>query len=183
MFLCFNRLFLILFLLLFFSAGKLLEAQCVFEKILSIDANFLKSYQNLDNTKNQLVERWHFSMLNDSDRNRKYKAALGKAIQQRSNLGSRVLDVGTGTGLLALYAHEMGASFVAACECSSLMCHIASEAFRRNGCADQIKLIPKHSTKLDVQSDLGGKVDLIVTETVDCGVFGEGLLETCKFYG
>lgn len=165
----------------FFSAGKLLEAQCVFEKILSIDANFLKSYQNLDNVKNHLVERWHFGMLNDSDRNRKYKAAIGKAIQQRSNLGSRVLDIGTGTGLLALYAHEMGASFVAACECSPLMCHMASEAFRRNGCADQIKLIPKHSTKLDVQSDLGGKVDLIVTETMDCGVFGEGLLETRTF--
>lgn len=161
----------------FYSEGKLLEAQCVFEKILSIDSNFLKSYQNLDNVKNQLVERWHFCMLNDSDRNRKYKAAIGKAIQQRSNLGSSVLDIGTGTGLLALYAHEMGASLVTACDCSPLMCYIASEAFRRNGFGDQIKLIPKHSTKLD-ESDLGGKVDLIVTETMDCGVFGEGLLDT-----
>lgn len=166
-----------IFFFVFHSDGKLLEAQCVFEKILSIDANFLKSYQNLDNVKNQLVERWHFGMLNDSDRNRKYKAAIGKAIQQRSNLGSSVLDIGTGTGLLALYAHEMGATHVTACECSPLMCHIATEAFRRNGCADQIKLIPKHSSKLDAQ-DLGGKVDLIVTETMDCGVFGEGLLET-----
>lgn len=93
------------------------------------------------------------------------------------------MDIGTGTGLLALYAQEVGASFVAACECSPLMCHIASEAFRRNGCTDQIKLIPKHSTKLDAQSDLGGKVDVIVTETMDCGVFGEGLLETCKLCG
>lgn len=160
---------------LFSSVEKLLEAQCCFEKILSIDPNYLKSYQNLDNVKNQLVERWHFGMLNDSDRNRKYKAAIAKAIQQRNQIS--VLDIGTGTGLLALYAHELGAAQTAACECSSLMCHIASESFRRNGYSDQIKLIPKHSTKLDA-SDLGGKVDLIVTETMDCGVFGEGLIDT-----
>lgn len=148
----------------------------MFEKILSIDANYLKSYQNLDNVKNQLVERWHFGMLNDSDRNRKYKAAILKAIQQKNAVS--VLDIGTGTGLLALYAHESGAAQTIACDCSPLMCHIASEAFRRNGCSDQIKLIQKHSTKLDLQSDLGGKVDLIITETMDCGVFGEGLLDT-----
>lgn len=162
----------------FDSVDKLLEAQCCFEKILSIEPNYLKSYQNLDNVKNQLVERWHFGMLNDSDRNRKYRAAIGKAIQQRSQVS--VLDIGTGTGLLALYAREMGATQIFACECSPLMCHVASESFRRNqnGCSDQIKLIPKHSTKMDAQSDLGGKIDLIVTETMDCGVFGEGLLET-----
>lgn len=164
------------FLINFYSVDKVLEAQCCFEKILSIDPNYLKSYQNLDNVKNQLVERWHFGMLNDSDRNRKYKAAIGKAIQQKSQVS--VLDIGTGTGLLALYAREMGATQINACECSPLMCHIASESFRRNGCGDQIKLIPKHSTKLDASADLGGKIDLIVTETMDCGVFGEGLLET-----
>lgn len=158
------------------SLDKLLEAQSCFEKILSIDPNYLKSYQNLDNVKNQLVERWHFGMLNDSDRNRKYKAAIGKAIQQRNQVS--VLDIGTGTGLLAIYAHELGATQTTACECSTLMCHIASESFRRNGYSDQIKLVPKHSTKMDAQIDLGGKIDLIVTETMDCGVFGEGLIDT-----
>lgn len=122
------------------------------------------------------MERWHFGMLNDSDRNRKYKTAIAKAIQQKNQVS--VLDIGTGTGLLALYANESGAAQTTACDCSPLMCHIASEAFRRNGCGDQIKLLHKHSTKLDAQSDLGGKVDLIVTETMDCGVFGEGLLDT-----
>lgn len=156
--------------------NKLLEAQCCFEKILTIEPNYLKSYQNLDNVKNQLVERWHFGMLNDSERNRLYKAAINKAIQQRNQVS--VLDIGTGTGLFALYAHELGAAQTVACECSPLMCHIASESFRRNGYSDEIKLVPKHSTKLDAQSDLGGAVDLIVTETMDCGVFGEGLIDT-----
>lgn len=160
----------------FFSMEKLFEAQCVFEKILSIDQNYLKSYQNLDNVKNQLVERWHFGMLNDSNRNEKYKAAILRAIRRKNQ--PSVLDIGTGTGLMALYAHESGSFQTAACDCSQLMCRIAFESFSRNNWSDQIKLIAKHSTKLDAQSDLGGKVDLIVTETMDCGVFGEGLLET-----
>ncbi|XP_031624602.1 protein arginine N-methyltransferase 9-like [Contarinia nasturtii] len=156
--------------------GNLLAAQCCFEKILSIEPNYLKSYQNLDNVKNRLVERWHFGMLNDADRNKKYKAAITKAIQQRNQVS--VLDIGTGTGLFALYAKEAGATQIAACDSSSVMCQMASEAFHRNGCGDQIKLIAKHSNKLNAELDLGGKVDLVVTETMDCGVFGEGLLDT-----
>lgn len=58
------------------------------------------------------------------------------------------------------------------------MSHIASETFRRNGYTDQIEFIPKHSNDIDVNAELGGPVDLIVTETMDCGVFGEGLIDT-----
>lgn len=159
-----------------FSEDKLLEALCCFERILSINPNFLKSYQNLDNIKHQLVERWHFGMLNDTERNSKYKAAIKKAIQNRNQVS--VLDIGTGTGLLALYASENGANNIWACEQSPLMCHLAAKAFQKNGCEDRIKLIPKHSNELNADTDLNGKVDLIVTETMDCGVFGEGLLQT-----
>lgn len=153
-----------------------MEAQCCFEKILSIDPNYLKSYQNLENVKNRMVERWHFGMLNDTQRNSKYKAAISKAIKQKNQV--KVLDIGTGTGLLALYAHEMGAERTFACEVSPVMCHIAAETFRRNGYTDQIELISKHSNDIDADAELGGRVDLIVTETMDCGVFGEGLIDT-----
>lgn len=123
-----------------------------------------------------MVERWHFGMLNDTNRNSKYKSAISKAIQQKNHVS--VLDIGTGTGLLALYAHEAGAAQTFACEVSPVMCHIASETFRRNGYGDQIKLLSKNSNEIDAQIELGGQVDLIVTETMDCGVFGEGLIET-----
>lgn len=126
----------------------------------------------MDNVKLQLVERWHFGMLNDSGRNLKYKTAIKKAIQNRNQV--RALDIGTGTGLLAIYAAECGAEQVFACEQSPVMCRLAKKAFQRNGCDDTIKLIPKHSTELNPETDLNGKVDLIITETMDCGVFGEG---------
>lgn len=103
----------------------MLEAKCCFEKILSIEPNFLKSYQNLDNVKLQLVERWHFGMLNDRGRNLKYKTAIKKAIQKHASV--RALDIGTGTGLLAIYAVECGAEQVYACEQSPVMCCLAKK--------------------------------------------------------
>ena len=67
---------------------------------------FLKSYQAnpffspslycMENLKNALVERWHFIMLNDFERNQAYKMAIKKAVEAGY---SSVLDIGAGTGL------------------------------------------------------------------------------------
>lgn len=130
----------------------------------------------MDNVKQQLVERWHFSMLNDSQRNANFKAAIKKSIQEGSR--KKVLDIGTGTGLLALYAYQCGAQDVSACDQSALMCSIARKVFERNSCGDRIRLLNKHSTVLKADEDLNGHVDLVFTETMDCGIFGEGLLQT-----
>ena len=44
----------------------------------------------------QVVQRWHFGMLNDAERN----AAYDKALRARVRAGDVVLDIGAGTGLL-----------------------------------------------------------------------------------
>lgn len=128
------------------------------------------------NLKQQMVERWHFRMLNDSHRNEMYKKAIRKSVQGKNRL--KVLDIGTGTGLLSLYAHQAGAKDITACELSPVMSKMAAEVFKLNECTDRIKLLNKHSMDLDVDSDLNGRCDLIFTETLDAGVFGEGLLQT-----
>ena len=46
-----------------------------------------------------LVERWHFSMLNDRGRNSAYQKAIQKVIDS-GNTGITVCDIGCGTGLL-----------------------------------------------------------------------------------
>lgn len=149
---------------------------CCFEAVLLKEPTFLNSYQNLVNLKQQMVERWHFRMLNDGHRNAMYKKAIHKAIQEKRH--RRVLDIGTGTGLLSLYAHQAGANDIFACELSPVMCKMATNVFKMNECHDRVKLLAKHSTHLDADADLDGRVDLVVTETMDAGVFGEGLLQT-----
>ncbi|XP_011172051.1 uncharacterized protein LOC105204607 isoform X2 [Solenopsis invicta] len=115
------------------------------------------------------VDRWHFTMLNDKRRNNAFEQAIRKRINQGYDT---VLDVGTGTGLLSLYAKDAGATKVYACECSEAMTLIAKEVFESNNATD-IKLIPKLSFDLKVPADIPERVKLIVTETFDAGLFGE----------
>ncbi|XP_032666622.1 protein arginine N-methyltransferase 9-like isoform X1 [Odontomachus brunneus] len=138
-------------------------------RALKVDPNFLPAERNLQNAFSMAVDRWHFTMLNDKSRNNAFEQAIRKRIHQGYNT---VLDVGTGTGLLSLYAKYAGATKIYACECSEIMTRIAKEVFESNNASD-IKLIPKLSFDLKVPTDIPERVQLIVTETFDAGLFGE----------
>nr|XP_012222347.1 PREDICTED: putative protein arginine N-methyltransferase 9 isoform X3 [Linepithema humile] len=139
------------------------------KRALKIDLNFLPAERNLQNAYSMAVDRWHFTMLNDKWRNSAFEQAIHKRIRQGYDT---VLDVGTGTGLLSLYAKDAGATKVYTCECSEAMMLIAQEVFESNNAAD-IKLIPKLSFDLKIPTDIPERVKLIVTETFDAGLFGE----------
>lgn len=111
-------------------------------------------------------------MLNDEVRNAAYRAAIQNQIKAGHG---EVLDIGTGTGLLSLYALNCdGIQKVAACDGSEIMVQIARDVFGANGLSDRICLFQSFSQDLKI----GDKFSLIVTETLDSGVFGEGILET-----
>ncbi|XP_055595855.1 protein arginine N-methyltransferase 9-like [Uranotaenia lowii] len=152
--------------------GRSLEASICFERVLLQEPKYLKAYQNLQNTKCELVERWHFRMLNDEVRNAAFRAAIQNQIKAGHG---EVLDIGTGTGLLSLYALNCdGIRKVAACDGSEIMVQIARDVFGANGLSDRICLFQSLSQDLKI----GDKFSLIVTETLDSGAFGEGILET-----
>ncbi|XP_011311279.1 uncharacterized protein [Fopius arisanus] len=113
-------------------------------------------------------------MLNDRVRNTRYERAISNKISQGY---TTVLDIGTGSGLLSLYARDSGALRVFACELSTEMSLIAAKVFSRNNSND-ITLLPQHSTALQVPKDIIQRVRLIVTETFDAGVFGELVLSS-----
>jgi type II protein arginine methyltransferase len=123
-----------------------------------------------------LVPRWHFAMLNDRDRNRAFVAALENRIEP----GAHVLDIGSGTGLLAMVAARAGAGHVTTCEANPLLAELAREVIAHHGLSDRITVLPSHSTTLRVGHDLPRKVDLMVSEVVDCGLVGEGILPTLR---
>ncbi|XP_070384705.1 protein arginine N-methyltransferase 7-like isoform X5 [Dermacentor albipictus] len=121
-------------------------------------------------------------MLHDEERNLKYRLALCEAIDTVHAHGARaiVLDIGTGSGLLAMMAAKHGAEVVYACEAFQLVAKYAEEVMEDNGLKKKIHLIPKASTELEVGpgKDMKEKANIIVAEVFDTELIGEGAIKT-----
>lgn len=115
------------------------------------------------------VVPWHFPMMNDTVRNDAYEKALKSALTK----GGSVLDIGSGSGLLAMMAARHGATKVTTCEEVSMVAEKAKIIIQRNGFADQIQAINKLSNKLVVGVDIAERADILVTEIFDNGLLGE----------
>ncbi|MFL6138161.1 MAG: 50S ribosomal protein L11 methyltransferase [Frankiaceae bacterium] len=122
------------------------------------------------------IPRWHFGMLNDVTRN----DALAKAVELTVTEADHVLDIGTGVGLLAMMAARAGAAKVTACEENPLLAELARQVVAAQGWSDVITIVPKRSTDLEIGRDIDAPADVIVSEIVDCGIVGEGLLPTMR---
>jgi protein arginine N-methyltransferase 7 len=120
------------------------------------------------------VPKWHFNIVRDRARNAAYRAALERAVFP----GCKVLEIGTGSGLLALMAAQAGAAEVITSEAEPALAHVAKINVAANGYADRIRVICKHSTELDVHADLGGPADILVSEIVSDDLLGEGVLSS-----
>jgi len=123
------------------------------------------------------VPDWHFKVVRDEVRNAAYDAALRRSVRP----GMRVLDIGSGTGLLAMMAARAGATRVFSCEMNPAVADAAREIVAANGFADRVEIVAKHSDQLDANADLGGRVDLIVSEIVSNNMLTEGVLATMEY--
>lgn len=123
-----------------------------------------------------LVPRWHFEMLNDTERTAAYETAIGQVVEP----GDLVLDIGTGAGLLGLLSARQGAGQVVSCEGVAPLAEVAERIVRRNGYGDRISVVGRWSTDLVVGRDLPRRADVLVTEVIDCGLLGEGILPTIR---
>ncbi len=118
------------------------------------------------------VARWHFRIVADPRRNHDYDAAIRRAVGPQS----RVLDIGAGSGLLAMMAARAGAAAVASCEMNPAVAEAAAEIVGANGYGDRIKVIAKHSGEVDAETDMGGRADLLVSETISNDVVAQSWL-------
>lgn len=147
----------------------------ILRRVALLNPELTEAQENLRNAYNDVVPAWHFAMVNDVPRNSAYQAAITSAAP-----GKRVLDIGTGTGLLAMMAARAGAKSVTTCEANPVIAERASAIVAMNGLTDRVKVIAKHSTALAAGHELEGRADLLITETFSSDLLSEGILPTVE---
>jgi type II protein arginine methyltransferase len=120
------------------------------------------------------VPAFHLGMLADEPRN----AAFRRAIERHAP-GKVVLDIGAGSGLLAMIAARAGAARVYACEANEALAETAREIVAANGLGEVVTVIARHSSKL-AADEIGGGADLIVAEIFSHHLLGEGALPSLR---
>ncbi|HYP26490.1 MAG TPA: 50S ribosomal protein L11 methyltransferase [Blastocatellia bacterium] len=148
------------------------DALHCFQSALYLSPEHRGALLGLNRVHRKLIPRWHFEMLNDEERNSAFERALSKAITPSTT----VLDIGSGSGLLAMMAARAGAKETISCEMNTPIAELAQHTVARNGYADRVIILDKKSTDMRVGVDMMKRADLLVTETVDCGLLGEGIV-------
>jgi type II protein arginine methyltransferase len=77
-----------------------------------------------------------------------------------------------------MMAARAGAEEIISCEMLTPIAELASHTVACNGYANRIKILDKKSTTMRVGVDLTRRANLLVTETVDCGLLGEGIIHS-----
>lgn len=113
---------------------------------------------------------WHFSMVNDGPRN----IAIENSIAALDLKGKTVVEIGSGTGLIALLFARHGAERVITCEMNANLAAMATRIVATTQYAHRITIINESSTTAITRGMLPREPDVIFTETLDCGVVGEG---------
>ena len=172
------------------------------------------------------IPTWHYDMLNDAGRNEAYDRAIACAVGRvkRANVFSEksalpelgspnpssvfdsrlrpcsVIDAGSGSGLLAMFAARAGADHVTAIERSAHMTDVGEEIACVNGFAGAIHCLHRDARHVLTRESLPGalplngalkpdgvptemqkKADMMVYEIFDSGLIGEGALHVIAY--
>src|SRR5215471_2560394 len=146
-----------------------------FRRACAAQPGFVEAEVNLRGAYRELVPAWHFTMMHDRLRNDVYERAIADAVK-----GKRVLEIGTGAGLLAMMAARAGAKTVVTCEAVIPIAERARTIIAENGLADKITVIGKRSTNLVVGQDLRERAEVLITETFSSNLLDEGVLSAIE---
>ena len=158
--------------------GRTVEAIGWYRRAAALDPAH-RSAAQMTEAKSQVttsIHAWHLPMLADAGRNDAFQAAIEAAVRP----DDVVLDIGTGSGLLAMMAARAGAAHVYACERERNLADLARLVVAENGLQSRVTIIPKDSREIEVGTDMRGRATLLVTETFDSLLIGEGALTTIQ---
>ncbi|KAH8096383.1 hypothetical protein JL720_3752 [Aureococcus anophagefferens] len=125
-------------------------------------------------------KKWIVAMLRDGARNEAYAAAIAgaaEAVAARFGGGAVALEIGAGTGLLTLMLCDQALGHVVACEMEPAMCALARAHLDAHGVGSEA------CTLVNARSDevsLPTPAVLVVSELVDHGLLGEGMLPSLR---
>lgn len=152
--------------------GRPSEAIASYRRCLDFDPLWVKAHEGLNRALANLVPLWHVPMMNDRLRNDAYFQALRNAVTPDTH----VLEIGTGSGLLAMMAARLGARQVTTCEVVAEIADTARAIVADNGLAPPVTVIGKKSTGLEIGTDMEERADLLVSEILSSEFLGEGVL-------
>ncbi len=108
-----------------------------------------------------LGSAYHLEMLLDQARVKPFENAI-----RRTCPGKRVLESGTGSGIMSLFALSAGAERVYATEIDPRMAAVARENFRLSGMGNRIKLIERDTRAVTLDDLDGEPVDVAIAENL-----------------
>ncbi len=159
------------------DAGRKTEALEEFARALALQPGNIHIEHQIRRLSAEMVPFWHIPMLNDTRRNEAFEAAIIAALAEKGH-EAQVLDIGTGSGLLAMMAARAGAQGVTACEMVPIIAAMARRIIADNGYAERITVHTAPSTALTVGGELAGQADILVSEILSSDLLTEKVIDT-----
>jgi tetratricopeptide (TPR) repeat protein len=154
-------------------SGQLSEAARCFQIALKVDPEYIPAREGMLLLYQENIQSWHYWMMNDTARNLPYQEAIARYVTSET----LVLEIGTGSGLLAMMAAKAGAKQVITCESEDLIAAQAKQIIKTNGYQVQIQVINKLSHDLVIPDDLPEPADILITEIFGAWLPSEGAFE------
>lgn len=157
--------------------GRSLEALSEWRRAAEIEPENIQVRHQMRRHCAEQVPFWHIPMLNDTRRNDAFEAAILAAVE-RVGPDARVLDIGTGSGLLSMMAARAGAREIVACEAVPIIADMAKKIIAENGYDDRVTVHAKMSTELEVGAELAEPADILVSEILSSDLLTEYVCDT-----
>ena len=159
------------------DAGRKIEALDQFRRAQALQPGNIHIEHQIRRLSAEMVPFWHIPMLNDVRRNDAFEAAIIAALNE-TGPDARVLDIGTGSGLLSMMAARAGAQSVTACEMVPIIADMARQIIADNGYSDSITVHTAPSTELKVGEHLDERADILVSEILSSDLLTEHVIDT-----
>ena len=144
-----------------------------FSQALEVEPNNREIILKRNQLYQERVRVWHFRMMNDEVRNQAFYRAIRAAVRK----DSVVLDIGTGSGILAMMAAEAGAAHVYTVEVNSTIGDISREIIANHGLSDRITVLsPYYSTEVRFGYEMQERADVLTAELLGNDTLAENIL-------